>query len=140
MELCTKTYDQKCIIFTNINCTNYIDSYFVFNGKECIKSLDNCIEHYYDRVIKNCTLCKEDHYCINNNKCICSYISPEEIDTFYKIDNHPNPCREKCYKKFRYCDKCDENWERYTKCIDIAILFDNGTCYIDHHLIHRGNC
>ena len=140
MELCTKTYDQKCINCTNKKCTLCIDSYFVFNSTECVKSLDNCIDHYYDRVIKYCKLCKEDHYCINNNKSICSYISPEEIGTFYKIDNEPNPCREKCYKKFKYCNKCFETGERCTDCLGIAVLLSDGTCYIDPHLINRGSC
>jgi hypothetical protein len=85
-------------------------------------------------------LCKEDHYCINNNKSICSYISPEEIGTFYKIDNEPNPCREKCYKKFKYCNKCFETGERCTDCLGIAVLLSDGTCYIDPHLINRGSC
>ena len=140
MELCTKTYDSKCINCTNTQCRHCIDSYFVFNNTECIKSLDNCKEHYYNRVIKYCTLCKENYYCINNNKSICSYISPEEIDTFYKIDNDPNPCREKCYKKFKYCNKCIETGERCTDCLGIAALLPNGTCYIDPHLINRGSC
>ena len=140
MEQCTKTYDSKCINCTNIQCRHCIDSYFVFNNTECIKSLDNCKEHYYNRVIKYCTLCEENYYCINNNKSICSYISPEEIGTFYKIDNDPNPCREKCYKKFRYCNKCEENGARCTECVTIADLLPNGTCYIDPHLIHRGSC
>lgn len=61
----TKTYNQKCINCTNKKCTLCIDSYFVFNNTECIKSLDNCMVHYYDRFVKYCTLCKEDHYCIN---------------------------------------------------------------------------
>lgn len=140
MELCNKTYDQKCINCTNKKCTLCIDSYFVFNNTDCIKSLDNCIEHYYNRVVKNCTLCKDDHYCINNNKSICAYISPEEIGTYYKIDNYPNPCREKCYKKIKYCNKCVDTGGRCTDCVEIAELLPNGTCYIDPHLIHRGSC
>ena len=35
-ELCTKIYDPKCINCTNRNCSFCIDSYFVFNGAECI--------------------------------------------------------------------------------------------------------
>ena len=140
MELCTKTYDSKCINCTNKTCTLCIDSYFVFNSKECIKSLDNCIEHYYDRVVKNCTKCEDNYHCINNNKSICSYISPEEIDTYYKIDNESNPCREKCYKKIKYCNKCLDTGETCTDCLGIADLEPNGTCYIDPHLIHRGSC
>ena len=118
----------------------FIDSYFVFNDTECIKSLDKYINHYYDKVIKYCTLYKADYYCINNNKRICSYIFPDEIDTYYKIGSGPNPCLEKCYKKFKYYNKCLDTGDKYTKCVDIAVLFDNDTCYINPLLIYRGSC
>ena len=140
MELCNKTYDSKCKNCTNLKCTHCIDSYFVFNNSECIKSLDHCLEHYYDRIIKNCIKCEDNHHCINNNKSICSYIPPEEIVTYYKVDNLDNPCREKCYKKLKYCNECIETGERCTKCVDIATPLPNGTCYIDPHTIQRGSC
>ena len=98
--------------------------------------MDKCINHYYDKVIKYCTLYEVDYYYINNNKRICSYISPDVIDTYYKIDSGPNPCREKCYKKFKYSNKCIDTRKKCTECVDITILFDN----IDPHLIHRGSC
>ena len=138
MELCTTKYDSKCKNCTNQICSYCIDSYFVYNNVECIKSLDNCIEHYYDRVVKNCTKCKENYYCINNNKSICSYISPEENETYYTVDRNPNPCRERCYKKYTYCYKCDDT--HCKECVENAEFNDQGSCYIDPHTIHRGNC
>ena len=29
----------------------------------------------------------------------------EATINYYKIDNYPNPCHEKCFKKIKYCKK-----------------------------------
>jgi hypothetical protein len=69
-----------------------------------------------------------------------AYISTDNINTYYKIDNDQNPCYEKYYKKFKYCNKCLDTGDKWTECLEIAALLDNDTCYIDPHLMHRGSC
>lgn len=144
MELCNKRYDIKCINCTKEKCDNCINGFFVYNNNICVESLENCTLHYYNETtkIKYCKICYENNFCINNNKSICSYIPPEEENTyykFYKYEQNETPCLEKCFKKFNYCLKCNEN-----NCIECAENTgpqdSKGNCLVDPNMEQIGNC
>ena len=137
MEECSLTYNEKCIKCNNTDCQKCINSFFVFEKKECVESLEHCLAHSYDRIQKNCTECEEDYYCINNNKSICSYIPKNEITEYYKVDSEPNPCRDRCYKKYLFCFQCND--DGCTKCQD-GTNENNGKCELDPDMEQIGSC
>ena len=128
MEKCSNKYNEKCIKCTRDECLNCEENYLLYNNKDCIKKLENCKEHFFDGIKVSCLECEPNFYCINNNKSICSYISNDELHFYYKVDNEPNPCYEKCFETIPYCIEC-VNKDICKLCQPIANLTE-GKCIL----------
>ena len=76
-----------------------------------IKELALCLKHFYNLTNLLCERCDTDnnYYCIDNNKEICQYIPPENIDLYYEIENIDYSCIEKCSKKYSFYLKYNRN-------------------------------
>ena len=128
MEKCSKTYSEKCNKCTKDECLNCEDNYFLYEKKDCFEKLEHCINHSLKGIQILCLECEQDFHCINNNKSLCSYISNDELHTiYYKADNEPNPCYEKCSEAIPYCIECD-NKDICRRCQPNINLTDEGKC------------
>ena len=128
MEKCSKTYNEKCNKCTRDECLNCEDNYFLYNKKDCFEKLEHCINHSLNGIKILCLECEQNYHCINNNKSLCSYIDNDDLHTiYYKADDEPNPCYEKCSEAIPYCIECD-NKDICRRCQPNINLTDEGKC------------
>ena len=76
---------------------------------------------------KECKECdnNSNYFCINNNKTICEYIEPNNLQYYFNQTDDPYSCIKKCSLEFDYCSKCNKS-----RCIDCVVDFKkDGTCY-----------
>ena len=138
MEKCTETYNSNCIKCNYSQCIECIESFFVFEEKECIEGINHCRDHFYDRVQKYCINCEEDYYCINNNRSKCTYIPKDELELYTEIEAGKNPCLVRCYQKILYCLKCENG-----KCSTCQVNSNknaDGECEFDPDMKQIGSC
>ena len=69
-----------------------------------------------------CSECYQNHYCLADNKSICQYISPADLEHYYY--DYGNGCKDLCENKYPYCERCDG-----TKCLEcLTKMKSDGTC------------
>ena len=130
VKLCNATYSSLCKKCNNTHCTKCIEGYYVNRVDRgfCFREIDKCITHDLRINDSSCSYCDENnnYYCINNNRSICQYISPENYKFYYKMTNEDNSCINLCNATFtNLCLECNNT--QCTKCIEGYFVY-NGTC------------
>ena len=107
---CNETF-AYCLSCNQTNCSKCLVEF----SKEgvCYPTIDNCIDYNINKEGSNdyadCKQCNEtgNYYCINNNRSICQEVSNN--DSYFRLDDGPNSCIQKCDEVFKECIRCTKD-------------------------------
>ena len=134
VKLCKKEYEDLCLECNYLECTKCEEGYYPLDIKKgkCLEKIPNCKRHNLNVESRLCDYCNEtgNYYCIkegtNEDRTQCSYIAPQNISSYFKIDNNENSCVQLCSEKYPLCLEC--NYTHCIKCQEGYFIY-NGNCF-----------
>jgi len=103
VKKCEDEY-PNCTSCDETHCTKCKSTHYLNNTYQCVENITNCKIHDTSKFPSECDTCKDNFYCLGENRTQCIIIP--NIELYYNLSNK---CFALCSEHIDYCLKCKLN-------------------------------